>query len=70
MVVQDQIDEVPQEQEEAESQENIQTTHGLPNFYQPPPALAAVSTSGNKSNQMDDGDDEDQDQADPEQQMQ
>ena len=33
MVVQDQIDEVPLEQEEAESQENIQTTHGMPNFY-------------------------------------
>ena len=64
MVVQDQIDEVPQEQEEAESQENIQTTHGLPNFYQPPQNLAAVSTSGNKNNQMEDVD-EDQDQADP-----
>jgi len=50
MVVQDQIDEVPQEQEEAESQENIQTTNGLPNFYQPPQALAAESTSGNKNN--------------------
>ena len=50
MVVQDQIDEVPQEQEEAESQENIQTTHVLPNFYQPPQALAALSTSGNKNN--------------------
>lgn len=47
MVVQDQIDEVPQEQEEAESQENIQTTHGLTNFYQVPPAnLSAVSASG------------------------
>jgi hypothetical protein len=31
MVVQDQIDEVPPEQEEAESQENIQSAH--PNFY-------------------------------------
>ncbi len=28
MVVQDQIDEVPQEQEEAESQENIQSVNG------------------------------------------
>jgi hypothetical protein len=72
MVVQDQIDEVPQEQEEAESQENIQTTHGLPNFYHPPQNLAAVSTSGNKNNQMEDDeaqddDEEDQDHADPEQ---
>ena len=70
MVVQDQIDEVPQEQEEAESQENIQTNHGLPNFYQPPQNLAAVSTSGNKNNQMEDDEaigegDEDQDHADP-----
>jgi hypothetical protein len=46
---------VPQEQEEAESQENIQTTHGLPNFYQVPPAnLSAVSASGPKPNQEDD----------------
>jgi hypothetical protein len=42
----------------------------LPNFYQPPTNLAAVSTSGNKNNQMEDDeaqdeDDEDQDQADP-----
>ena len=34
MVVQDQIDEVSPEQEEAESQENIHSSHH--NFYQPP----------------------------------
>lgn len=51
MVVQDQIDEVPPEQEEAESQENIQTA--LPNFYHP--------HSNKKMTQ--DGDD--QDNADP-----
>ena len=37
MVMQDQIDEVPQEQEEAESQENIHHgPPGLPNFYPAP----------------------------------
>ncbi len=46
MVVQDQIDEVSPEQEEAESQENI---HNIPNFYQP---------SAQKHQQMADMEDE------------
>ncbi len=53
MMVQDQIDEVPREEEEAESQENIHQGSGLQatNFYQQQPSNININPSA--SNQED-----------------
>ena len=65
MVVQDQIDEVPQEQEEAESQENIHHgPPGLPNFY-PAPRIGMGRSDGKIKTE--DGEAMDQDEANPQQ---